>query len=601
MRILGTVPLETDGSAFFRVPANTPIALQPLDAEGQAVQLMRSWFSVMPGEKSSCIGCHERPSDTPRPQIALAARREPRHLTPWHGPARGFDFEREVQPVLDKHCVKCHDGGGGNETAKRRNGETATHELADSPSRRFPVSSAPSAPSAHAAPDLRSATLATNYVGRRISQMGIDRLHPKMRADTQGILKYTPAYDALIPYVRRVGIEDDVSLLTPGEYHADTSPLIQMLRQGHQGVQLDAESWDRLVTWIDLNAPCHGTWGEVYPILDRAHERRMALRRQFGGPKEDPEEIPNVECRMSNAPEAGNHAILDPRQSHGPTNSSFVIRHSPLSSKTLSLAPSLALKLVRVSAGEFNTGDGVSVRIPEPFWMATCEISNEQFRQFQSTHDSRYYQKRYPALEPGAPGWVGPDARGVTLNGDRQPAVRVSWDEAMAFCRWLSDRTGLRFDLPTQAQWEWACRAGTSTPFSFGTRDADFSRWANLADVSFSKGLGKDGKQVTGGLEHLLLEGAALSDARFNDRAVVTAEVGSFQPNPWGLHDLHGNAAEWTRDEAPDGRKVVRGGSFFDPPARSTSTSSVAYPSWQRVFNVGFRVVCEDDKMMGAK
>ena len=110
MRILGTVPLEADGSAFFRVPANTPIAVQPLDAEGKAVQLMRSWFTVMPGEKASCVGCHERPSDTPRPQIALAARREPRDLTPWHGPARGFDFEREVQPVLDRHCVSCHDG-----------------------------------------------------------------------------------------------------------------------------------------------------------------------------------------------------------------------------------------------------------------------------------------------------------------------------------------------------------------------------------------------------------------------------------------------------------------------------------------------------------
>ena len=128
-----------------------------------------------------------------------------------------------------------------------------------------------------------------------------------MRADTQGILKYTPAYDALLPYLRRVGIEDDVSLLTPGEYHADTSPLIQMLRKGHQGVQLDAESWDRLVTWIDLNAPCHGTWGEVYPIPDGAHERRMALRRQFGGPKEDPEEIPKSDianCRTE--PEARN-------------------------------------------------------------------------------------------------------------------------------------------------------------------------------------------------------------------------------------------------------------------------------------------------------
>ena len=106
-------------------------------------------------------------------------------------------------------------------------------------------------------------------------------------------MKYTPAYDALIPYVRRVGIEDDVSLLVPGEYHADTSELVQMLRKGHHGVRLDAEAWDRLVTWIDLNAPCHGTWGEVYPIPDGAHQRRMELRKAYGGPPEDPEAIPD--------------------------------------------------------------------------------------------------------------------------------------------------------------------------------------------------------------------------------------------------------------------------------------------------------------------
>jgi formylglycine-generating enzyme required for sulfatase activity len=130
-----------------------------------------------------------------------------------------------------------------------------------------------------------------------------------------------------------------------------------------------------------------------------------------------------------------------------------------------------------------------------------------------------------------------------------------------------------------------------------------------VADASFSKGLVRDGKQITGGLEHLVLEGAALSDTRFADGAVVTAQVGRFQPNAWGLYDMHGNAAEWTLSTAKpypslendghdqpvaNGRKVVRGGSFFDPPARSRSAFRLAYPPWQRIFNVGFRVVLTD-------
>jgi hypothetical protein len=64
-RIMGTVPVEADGSAMFRVPANTPISVQPLDADGKAVQLMRSWFTAMPGEVLSCVGCHERQNSTP--------------------------------------------------------------------------------------------------------------------------------------------------------------------------------------------------------------------------------------------------------------------------------------------------------------------------------------------------------------------------------------------------------------------------------------------------------------------------------------------------------------------------------------------------------
>ena len=102
-RILGTVPVDEDGSANFKVPANTPIAVQPLDEHGRALQLMRSWFTAMPGEHLSCVGCHDNQNTTPLEKPALATRRAPSEITPWYGPTRGFSFQREVQPVLDKY------------------------------------------------------------------------------------------------------------------------------------------------------------------------------------------------------------------------------------------------------------------------------------------------------------------------------------------------------------------------------------------------------------------------------------------------------------------------------------------------------------------
>jgi len=261
--------------------------------------------------------------------------------------------------------------------------------------------------------------------------------------------------------------------------------------------------------------------------------------------------------------------------------------------KEISLGDGVTLSLVLVPAGDFVPAgttpggeEATRVTVRKPFWMGACEVSNEQYRRFRPDHDPKYYTRRHAAS----------DDQGLPLNGPRQPVVRVSWDDAMAFCEWLSARTGLRFTLPTEAQGEWACRAGQTTAFSFGEKQTGFSRWANLADAAFSRGLMKDGKQSTGGLDHLVLEGAALSDTTANDGAVVTAPVGSYSPNAWGLYDLHGNAAEWTRsDAAGSGRKIVRGGSFFDPPRRADSTFRIDYPHWQRVFNTGFRVGCEGE------
>jgi formylglycine-generating enzyme required for sulfatase activity len=571
MRILGTVPLERDGSARFRIPASTPVALQALDEDGRAVQLMRSWFAAMPGEEVSCAGCHDGPEETPRASRALAALREPIDIVPWRGPPRGFDFAREVQPVLDHHCVACHDG-----TERAR-------------------------------PDLRGEEAVEGYRGLRLSDLAIQRLHPRMREATGGYARYTPSYEALIPYIRRVGIEDDVNMLLPGELSVDTSELVQLIEKGHGGVRLDAEASDRLVTWIDLNAPCHGTWGEVFPIPGGAHERRMALRREYGGPRGDLEGVPEL---VSYRPEMTLRRLTPGAVvlASGPGTDRREAGLGPVPDRLLDLGDGVTMRLVRIPAGACVVGDARGlpdesplawVAIESPFWMGACEVTNRQYRRFDASHDPGYYAKRHARQ----------DDQGLPLDGPDQPAVRVSWEEAAAFCRWLSRRTGLRAALPTEAEWEYACRAGHPPPAEGDGKGLDLFGRANVAELSFSRGLLEEGKQVTGGLEHLVVEGASLADRRFDDGAVVTAPVGSYAPNAWGLHDLHGNAAEWTRTayrpypyREEDGRnvpregerRVVRGGSFFDRPARCRASFRLAYPPWRKVFNVGFRVVCRE-------
>jgi formylglycine-generating enzyme required for sulfatase activity len=532
----------------------------------------------------SCLGCHEKQNSAPLRRSPLAAMQPAEEIKPWYGPARGFDFRREVQPVLDKHCLSCHDGRKATAAGSAATTAFVPPDLTDRP----PVP-----------------TMA-NQNGYNLAS------------------RFTPSYYALRKLVRTPTRESDMHLLAPWEFHADTTRLVQMLQKGHHGVQLDAESWDRLVTWIDLNAPAHGTWTEICGAsrVTQQSQRRHELRRLYANVDDDPEVVL-----------AAYHPLpLGPTAAKGDRPDSRVAKREPASSAlpqvagwpfdaaearrrqesagppslSIPLAEGVSLELVRIPAGQFVMGqaDGCPderpvsvVTIDRPFWMGRLEITNQQFALFDPGHQSGLEYGDYIQFSPGERGWL--------LSRTRQPVVRVSWRRAMAFCRWLSEKTGRPFDLPTEAQWEWACRAGTATPFWYGTRDTDFSPYANLSDATHQAidPFGWSGRGE-------VIPPWRPADTRFNDHSRVSAPVGTYRPNPWGLCDMHGNVAEWTRSAyrsypyvegdgrnapQPEGKKVVRGGSWYDPPDRSRAAFRQAYWADQGVYDVGFRVICPAD------
>jgi formylglycine-generating enzyme required for sulfatase activity len=516
-RILGTVPVEEDGSAFFEVPANTPVALQPLDADGRAIQTMRSWFTVMPGEMQSCAGCHEDQNSSVGDEAKrLALRKAPAKIQPWRGPARGFSFNREVQPVLDAYCVRCHDGAEGRPDLRLR-------------------------------PDIRA--------GR--PQKGYDDAS-----------HFPPAYLALTPYVRGYTMEGDMHLLDPYECHASTTELVRHLERGHKGVALSAEAWDRLNTWIDLNTPAHGTWTEICGADRVANmaERQRDLNRRYGGADVDLEE--SLPCDVRLPPPSA-----PPQPTTPPT----------VETRTVALGGGETLALVKIPPGRYINAAGKDVTVAAPFWIGRTEVSNRQFARFDPAHDSRVETDDFMQF--------GEEQRGDPVNLPDQPVCRVSWRRAEAFCRWLSAQSGERCSLPDGDRWEWAARAGAAGALAYGPCEADFSKHANLADAAFRQVKTWPPWDVPRGVIPPWKLAAAADDG-FR----VSAPVGSFAPNAYGVCDAHGNVAEWTRDVAGDGvRRIARGGSWWSPPRRATFGEAWPYVPWQGVFDVGFRVMVEEE------
>lgn len=556
-RILGTVPVEEDGSATFKIPANTPISMQPLDANGNALQLMRSWMTAMPGEVVSCVGCHEDQNSMPESKFTMAARKKPEIIQPWYGDARPFSYNNEVKPIIEKRCVACHNGN--------------------------------------------------------------DQSLPDFSSDEQaGYRDFSKSYMALHPYVRRPGCESDFYTLEPMDHYVNTSDLIQMLSKGHHGVELDKKEWDRLYTWIDLNVPYKGDFDEPeYKGFDQ-YERRKELaklfanvditnREEYKKASEERKKLGDITPIMPDYTPVPYRPLevegwpLDKHSADELQNAAAVDNSI---TRKVDIGGGVILEFVRIPAGKYIMGDYNGqpdqlekvAEIEQPFWMMKTEVTNKVFRTIFKDHDSRVIDQQWKDhIFPGYP-----------ADEDQMPVIRVSWDQATEFAKILSDKTGLKINLPTEEQWEWAARAGSNTSMYFGGIDDDFSEYENLADISLKDlaVVGVDPKPMKADDKRRKYYDFVPRNNTYNDGILVPQGTGQYKSNPWGLYDMLGNVAEWTRSDYDfpiqgqkenNGQlKTAKGGSWRDRPKNATSATKDGYLSFQKVFNVGFRLIIEE-------
>jgi hypothetical protein len=212
-RIIGTVPVESDGSAHFKVPARRELYFQALDADGLAVQSMRSATWVQPGERQACQGCHEPKHRAPvQPaRVALALQRPPSEPTPDVDGTDPFSYPRLVQPVLDRKCVGCH---------------TAHHEK-----------------------------LAAGVEGRPAPMLDSEVVSdPRLRRT-----KVYRSYSSLVHDYAFWRYGDHYRTI-PGKFGARASKLYQMLKAGHHDVKLTDEEMHRITVWLDSSSNFYGVY-----------------------------------------------------------------------------------------------------------------------------------------------------------------------------------------------------------------------------------------------------------------------------------------------------------------------------------------------------
>ena len=282
---------------------------------------------------------------------------------------------------------------------------------------------------------------------------------------------------------------------------------------------------------------------------------------------------------------AGLGVVGCPQKPRGPVpktgDKDVALASAPILDKylTLDLGGGVSMKLVKIPAGTFMMGSAESpetvarkgggkvgwyknehpqhkVTLTKPFYMGVYEVTQEQYKAVMGKNPSHF-------------------------KGDKNPVGQVSWNDAIAFCKAMSRKTGKTARLPTEAEWEYACRAGTTSPFNTGqTISTDQANY----DGNYTYGNGKKGVY-----------------------RIRTITVGSFKPNAFGLYDMHGNVWEWCSDWYEDSYadanvcdpkgpasgtdRVLRSGSWSRNPWRGRSAYRDRHPPDDRYSGFGFRVV----------
>jgi formylglycine-generating enzyme required for sulfatase activity len=241
--------------------------------------------------------------------------------------------------------------------------------------------------------------------------------------------------------------------------------------------------------------------------------------------------------------------------------------------RTEDLGNGITLDIVAIPGGTFEMGSKEQEHeqpihrvTVAPFWMGKFAVTQEQYEAVMGTNPSK-------------------------VKGAKRPVEQVSWYDAVAFCQRLSEKSGNQYRLPSEAEWEYACRAGTTTPFYFGaTLTSDLANYCGTETYA-NEPKGKDRCQTT--------------------------DVGAFSPNAFGLYDMHGNVWErcadhwhksyqgapsdgsaWTDKNTNDNNRLIRGGSWYQRPRDCRSASRFYTPPDIRNRFMGFRVVCDSPRTL---